>query len=96
MVNVSKASIITILSGWYFTYLVKNLRGEATTHKPTLKITTWRAVLRKILRTILCGVRKKRGQSHVLLIHVDSVPGTYTVETQSIFFFIELKVIRLC
>lgn len=95
MVNVSKASIITILSGWYFTFLLKNLRGEATTHKPTLKITTWIAVLKKILRTILRRVRKKRGQSHVLLIHVDSVPSTYTVESQS-FFSIELEVIRLC
>lgn len=95
MVNVSKASIITILSGWYFTFLLKNLRGEATTHKPILKITTWIAVLKKILRTILRGVRKKRGQSHVLLIHVDSAPSTYTVESQS-FFSIELEVIRLC
>lgn len=84
IVNVSKASIITIVSGWYFTYVVKNLRREMTTHKPTLKITTCRGVLRKILRTILCGVRKKKTVTH--LIHVDSVPSIYTVETQSIFF----------
>lgn len=53
MLNVSVAAIVTTVSGWHFTYLVKNFKSGVAPPMPSPLGTAWSAVLRRILRLTL-------------------------------------------
>lgn len=57
MLNVRKGSVVTTQNGWHFTCVVKNLRRGVAAYMPSSIVTTWSAVLRRILRLSLNSSR---------------------------------------